>query len=812
MSTRPNFHSDHTPMRVVLLAATLGFCSLARAAAGDTPPAVGNDQDGSEAVQEVTVTATRYAESIAKVPVSVTALTGEDLQAQGVKNMDDITRLVPGVSFNYSIANSSSISIRGISSSSGAATTGVYINETPIQSRTMGQGGTTTDSYPTVFDLDRIEVLRGPQGTLFGAGSQGGTIRFITPQPDLRNSSVYAHSEFASVAGGEPSYNAGIAVGTPIIDDVLGIRVSGYFQRDGGYIDRVNPLNGDMVDRDSNWQNNSSVRAALTYAPVESVKITPSVFYQRTFVNNQPSIWAYSSDTSSNQFRTGSQVEQPTTDTMTLPALDISVDLGRAEFHSNTSYLDRTYKVLQNFSNFIPAVVGVDVYPGTFIPGLPGWTSQATDYNTQGSFTQEFRLQSNDPSQRLKWVAGLFYQRSAESASEVLPETPADYDAFAEALFGASGESVFGFPLANVSAFPFTPYTSQTDYSFVNMTRGVDKQIAGFADLTYKVTDRLALNAGVRVAHTTFDFWSFGDGPFAGGPSLTSGEQKDRPITPKFGVSFQADPDDLLYASASKGFREGGVNAPVSDLCNGQLASLGLNQAPPGFKSDSVWSYEIGSKNAFNNRRLEIETSAYIIDWTGIQQSIYLSSCGMTFTSNIGKARSKGFDLSMQAHPINNLTLTAAAGYTKAEYTQTVVGGPPSVNGAQTYIVNKGDSLGAYPWVIAAGIAYRFDVLGHRSNARLDYSYKSAAPDNTPQFDSTSVSFNPRAWQAPATRLVDGRAGMQFGGTEVSLFVRNLFNSHVDLSRVSLAPVHNYIDEFILLTPRTVGVTVDYRY
>ena len=238
-------------------------------------------QPQHEEVDEIVVTATRQSESISKVPVSVTALNSASLEVQGIKSMDDLTRVVPGVSFDKGLGPVTNISIRGIASQSGASTTGVYINDTPIQSRIMGQGGTYSNAYPVLFDLDRVEVLRGPQGTLFGAGSQGGTVRFITPEPSLTDTHAVAQTELSEIQGGDQSYEAGLAVGTPIVTDMLGTRVSAYFRRDGGYIDRIDPLTGEMLDRNSNWQNSTALRGAITYAPMEGVHITPAIFYQR---------------------------------------------------------------------------------------------------------------------------------------------------------------------------------------------------------------------------------------------------------------------------------------------------------------------------------------------------------------------------------------------------------------------------------------------------------------------------------------------------------------------------------------------------
>src|SRR5208283_42761 len=186
----------------------------------------------------------RRAESLSKVPISVMALSQDDMDVRGIKDFQDIARFTPGVSIDNSGTNA--ISIRGISSSGGAGTTGIYVDDTPIQMRSVGFN--PDDTLPKTFDLDRVEVLRGPQGTLFGSGSEGGTVRYILTQPSLTKDSTYVKSEVSFTERGDPSYEAGVAQGGPIIDGVLGFRVSAWYRRDGGWIDRVDPTTRDVVE------------------------------------------------------------------------------------------------------------------------------------------------------------------------------------------------------------------------------------------------------------------------------------------------------------------------------------------------------------------------------------------------------------------------------------------------------------------------------------------------------------------------------------------------------------------------------------
>src|ERR1700736_5121421 len=220
--------------------ATLAYANDATAAAATEPAAGG--------LEEIVVTATRREENISKAPISVTAFSQDMIDQKGIKDFQYVARFTPGVSIDTSGTNA--ISIRGISSSGGAGTTGIYIDDTPIQSRALGFN--PDDTLPKTFDLDRVEVLRGPQGTLFGAGSEGGTVRYIMTQPSLTQFTSYARSEVSYTEGGAPSYEAGLAMGGPIINDTVGFRVSAWFRRDGGWIDQVDPTTLQTIDSNAN--------------------------------------------------------------------------------------------------------------------------------------------------------------------------------------------------------------------------------------------------------------------------------------------------------------------------------------------------------------------------------------------------------------------------------------------------------------------------------------------------------------------------------------------------------------------------------
>src|SRR5450432_1154379 len=298
--TLQNGHARNKRLCALLSAAgTLGAFSAAYAA--ETTPA----EDSGGPLQEITVTATRHEENLSKVPISVTALTQDAMDVRGVKDIIDVARFTPGVNVDNSGTNN--ISIRGIASSGGAGTTGIYLDDTPIQMRALAFN--PDEALPKSFDVDRVEVLRGPQGTLFGAGSEGGTVRYITTQPSLTKTSIYGRSELSFTQGGEPSYEAGIAAGGPIVDGTFGARATIWYRRDGGWIDRVDPTAANpqsaVVDSNANHGETLLVRLAGLWAVNDAWQVTPSIYYQNRELHNVSAYWPVYSDPGKNRFING---------------------------------------------------------------------------------------------------------------------------------------------------------------------------------------------------------------------------------------------------------------------------------------------------------------------------------------------------------------------------------------------------------------------------------------------------------------------------------------------------------------------------
>jgi iron complex outermembrane recepter protein len=803
-------------------------------APASAPPAVpaprtqvAENETGASVLPEIVVTATRHAELLSKVPISISAFTQDTIDLKGIKDITDVIRYTPGMIIDADGTNT--ISIRGISSSAGAATTGVYIDDTPIQMRVLGFNA--DNALPKTFDLERMEVLRGPQGTLFGAGAEGGAVRYIMAQPNMTKSDMYVRSEVAMTQNGAPSYEVGVAGGTPIVANVLGMRASLWYRHDGGWIDRLDPFSFATVAHNSNYEDTVALRLASKWAVNDDVTITPSMLYQDRRTNDVSTYFPFLSDPGNSVYKNAWGLPRHEPDKYFLPALKIETELGKASFISNTSYYTRhdlsgydgTVYNLGYYQTFweqgycqngaAPPCTQPSWYPlidgtGFHLPtALQNYRANGPVTNQQQTFAQEFRLQSNDATAPLQWTAGLFYssnhQRSVEEINDPMADT------LLQGLFGLSTVDIFGVPLL------------PNGDSYINNSYTRDRQLAVFGEVTYALTDKIKGTVGLRYSKTDVNFDNYADGPQNFGTSPdTPGEQHEKPFTPKLSLSYQADRDNMFYATFAKGFRIGGANAFVPPgACAVDLGNLGLTQVPSSYKSDSVNSYEIGAKNKIADQ-LRIASSLYYITWNGIQQNIYMSGCGFQFTSNLGSAVSKGGDIQLEYVPSQAWSFDLAIGHTIA-YLTSDVGIAPNL------VASKGDAVEglsygpAPPWTVAIGAQYDFTAFDRKSFVRMDWEYTGHSNALTPTEDPRAIgSYDPLIYTPGSSNFVSLRAGTAIGEWNVSAFVDNLLDTHP--SALDSSDYHSAVDPYnanppsALMTaytfrPRTIGITATYH-
>jgi len=830
-------HADHGRVdgRDRILRGALASLILALpilASGADTAATAPAETEAAEGpLQEITVTATRKEESLSRVPISITALTQEMLDVRGIKDFQDVARFTPGVQIDNSGTNN--ISIRGIASTGGAGTTGIYLDDTPIQMRALAFN--PDEALPKSFDLDRVEVLRGPQGTLFGAGSEGGTVRYITTQPSLTKTSVYSRDEYSYTQGGAPSYEAGVAGGTPLIDGTLGIRVSAWYRYDGGWIDRIDPVSLQTVQRNANFDQTKVIRIAAIWAPTEGWTATPSFNYQDRYRNDVENYWGIYSNPGSDRFVDANPTQRTDPDTYRLAALKIEGDLGATKLISNTSYYHRDEQTgydgtLYNLGFYqaqgLAPVIGLSSFlPGVFPlldgtglhlpPGATNYRAPTSIDNGQENFTQEIRLQSNDPSSALNWTTGLFFGINHQDYLEQIHDPLLN-----ELTTAATGQGYLNFfYYSDANGNPVgVPYDSRfPNDSYFLQTFSTDKQLAWFGEGTYSFTDQWKATVGLRFSKTEFYFNTLTGGPqLFLPPQSNAGDKKENSFTPKVNLSYQYDPHDLYYFTYAKGFRPGGANNPVPQAaCGTDFANFNITQAPATYNSDSVDSFEVGAKNNFDNR-IKISSSIYYIRWNNIQQTVVPPICQISFIDNLGQAVAKGADIQADFAVTDSFSVELAAGYTDARYTKDSRLTPAET----TPIVASGDAITGQsgqpsaPVTLTVGFEYRFSALSHDSYVRIDDEYEGRAKWPSPQQDSTTQQYDSANYTLSSTNFASARLGTNVGDWQVAAFVDNLTDTHVITNyewSIDSGTGASRLQREFTYRPRTFGLTFTYR-
>ena len=768
--------------------------------------------DDKGQLDEVIVTAQRREESLSTVPISVTALSAATLEDLHIQSFSDLATIVPGLvmpqagSGNQSATN---VALRGVISGDHASTTGIYIDETPIMVRQILAAGFSGSPQPDIFDLDRVEVLRGPQGTLFGSSAMGGVIRFITPQPNLNVASGTAKVEFGYTDRGDPSYAVGLAYGAPVIPGEVGFRVSGWFHSDGGFIDVEDPFTGQILNRNANSASSYVLRPAFTIVPTDGLTVTPAVFIQRHHSDEPSEYWVTDLpefEKASYVSAFGAHVPQPVEDNLTVTSLAIKYDFGKVAFQSDTSYMDREYHDYDDYSNILPAFFGLQ--PVT--PSLASFYSYDKNIVWTKAWQQEFRLSSKEDDSRVSWQGGLYLRHAVDGVSQYIspdlgpltllqspPQTSLDY---------------FGVPdyVSNDQTFDsFTYFSTVTD------------QRALFGEITLRILSRLKANVGVRAERSAnLDQKQIFAGPLDGTiySSSLAPDEIDHPVTPRAGLTYQYTDNDMVYFTAAKGYRAGGTNSAIAyanPLCEPSALALGLAAVPTSFKPDSLWSYEVGSKSSLFDRHLSVQGSAFYIDWSHIQTSVALNDCGEFFTDNRGTVISRGFDLQFAAALPGSLKVTGNVAYTDTYYKDAAYGG--SENGNPPPLLNAaGDKVSSVlPWTAAVAVDYSRDIgalWGHsRSYLRVDYRWQDAAPVGNPAVVTYTPISPGGVTPDSAYNLVNLRVGLIHEGLDLSLFADNVTNSKPRFDYSSVTPGASLVSA-VALRPLTMGFTAFFRF
>ncbi len=867
-------------VRLILSTAALGAAATPALSAQDSPS---RNADADYALEEVVVTATRQEDSVNRVALAVTAATQELLDERGIRDISDLQATVPGLRLNGREASGNvTVAIRGIRQSSAtAATTGFYVDETSLQKRAAGsfasQNGTPV---PPLFDLERVEVLRGPQGTLFGGGSQGGTIRYIQSRPSLTEYTGSARAQWMSTKGGDPSLEGGAAVVGLLVEGKLGFRASNVARQTGGYLDLPDDRTGEIYDEDANNGNVRMGRLAVTWAPTNNTELTLSYLKSmdktdslgNSYNLSEPGQlvvdplcfnipYIMSLPVPARAFlvppavlpvnpgcnaSTGAYVAPGYTvgpfelerfqslalgQTPTRSDMEISSGIFNWQIADNlklTSVSSFTYDLSRGQSpqNF---PVTLFVHPGTahiVIPGQPdiavptgsgfnpnitavpnglglGALIRTNTNNRRNVFSQELRL-AGQPTDRVSYVVGAYY---SNARARVLQYAETTDEGFRQ-LAGMSVEQRYG--------VPFTGF-------FSNIYESIqDVEQALFADVTVDLTEKLKLSAGARVTYVTTSFAQSNYGPNGGTSSAAQaqidGQISETPVTPKVSLQYFFTPSQLIYANAAKGFRAGGVNQVLTSAADGSLAQYDLTTAvlPKTYESDTVWSYELGSKTSLWDGRAQINAAVYHTDWDNVQTFLFLGD-GAVF--NVPSARSRGVELEGQLRPVRPLTLNAAVTRTSAKYTSSmIIPGGPGTRAGDLSIARDGQKFAQPAWTVDFGARYDFNLasLG-RAYARIDYrwfdSYRTAVPG--------TAQFSPDSSTIPAQKNINLRLGLELDRFDVSLFALNATDekkgargggrSQCTNDDCSTYNSYAFGRTISAPTPRQVGIQVSFR-
>lgn len=774
--------------------------------AGAAALALSASAASAQELEELVVTATKQSTKLLETPISIAAYSQESLDQRGARDMRDIVNQTPGLDITRT--GVSRVTIRGIDSTAGAATSAIYIDETPIQARNsaLNYNGSTV---PFIFDVERVEVLRGPQGTLFGASSQGGAIRFITPAPSLTSRSYYGRASVSSTKDGDMGYEIGAAAGGPILEDRIGFRLSAYHRKEGGWIDHISWQDPTLNEKDSNSVETSVIRAAVSIKVNDSILLTPSIYMQNAKYHDRdrnsmitkcpatlgspvpstltPCPWG-PSDPDNGKFYNYASVIQNSSDHFMLPSLKATADWNDLNFTSVTSWLDRKVSDFNDATYYNDRVSFGSAYLYPVTPGFAQSINWQNPNIRQRSFTQEFRVSSAKPDSRLTWNVGAYYSRA--SLTSDLPINSPHYDALYLQRYGRTPASVGVTPLVDgIGRYYGQEWT-------------VEKSLAAFANIDFKILDNLTLTLGGRKSVDKLDFDVFERGvSYPASGTETSGKLKETPFIPKVALSWQATPDTLLYASFAKGYRTGGVNKALPSTCAAEAAALGIS--PSVYNSDTTNSYEVGAKGRLFDGRLQYEASAYHIKWNNIQQQLRLN-CAFSLVANTASATADGFDLNLNVEPIDGLLLGAAVGYTDATYDKTIqIGTAP--------IVVEGQTLGQTPWTVNLTAEYRFPLMDKEAFVRAQYNYKSVNKGLYLYEVPTATTYDPTRTDPASPTTLDLRAGLDFGELTAIVYVENALNN-VDYIANGPYYAKGPLWTGSTLRPRTVGLQLIARY
>ena len=772
----------------------------AQSAGATASSAAGND--------DIIVTALKRATSIQQTPLAISAVNAETLARQNITDSAALSRVSPGLQVNESANGGTRVIIRNLYAT-GEALVGIYYDEVPLS----GTGGVSNDAGGTqpslrMFDVERAEVLRGPQGTLYGASSMGGTMRIIFNKPklDVYEGAVDGQLNTSAESGGSLGRQVNAMVNVPVIDGVLGVRAVGFFDRSAGFIDNS------LLGRD-NFNSNRGYGGRLTvrFEPTSDITLDLMAVYQDR--EGSRSDWNYTEyQLTGKKYNQPLLLRQPQHDRMKLFSGTLNWDLDFATLTATASYSDRFLKYIFDYTPYFARFQSVNhtrglvpEYAGdpTKIPGYKtfvgdcnsgivvgtscdgaGYQKLVNGYGNSTTFqpqsnktsTQEIRLA--DDQYDIKWTVGLYHSYRKNFTQSIL--SPAD-------PFTGIQYYPNGYPAGNV-------YTVGVDN--VGLDRLIDdrlEQFAAFADITWDITDKLSVNGGIRYfkykkkTTSTVIIPSYIAGNSIQPPLTSHGDEKGTLL--KFSANYQFNPDVMFYATATQGYRPGGVNQ-----------TLGLPSYAAIYSADKVWNYEAGVKSSWLDRMLVLNVNGFRMDWTNMQVSASYNNAFGFITNSSSPARIQGIEFDTALFPADRLSLRLSGSYIDAKLkgdqslpngiTPCPVPFVPGTTGCATIAAGKaGDPIPYSPkWTLQASADYVMPVgndleivyhgnLSYRSSSLTTYNlprYAAAYPNGPAGTPGGDALYTLPGYATVGLRLGLEKEGGRWGAY---LFANNLFNT-----------------------------------
>jgi outer membrane receptor protein involved in Fe transport len=760
-------------------------------------PAAAPAAGTSGQLEEVVVTAQKRTEDLSKVPASISVLSGAALKEQNIDNIQDVTRAIPGISFNAGSTVSggpvgpgtTNINIRGISSVAGSSTVSVYMDEVSITQGNLYDGS----AEPKFLDFERVEVLRGPQGTLFGASSMGGNLRFISNQPDLNNYSGNVNLDLSGTDHGGVNYSTDATVNLPVVPGKWGLRFSAQTGYNSGYIDNYSPTTGQLLHSGTNTERWTAFRFTSKYQFDDTLSATLAMFSQHDHTADTPVFYS-----NLGRFEQDKTVIEPTTDNVFIPTLTIEKDFDAFTLTSATGYFQRDFDFQDDGTVFNSLAVSEFFLDGYYpqkqaqndaILGTIPSPVHRNDRTWQES--EEIRLTSKDATlfgNELKWITGLYFENQRQARDDFEP-APGYREAFLKLYSFPVQLSKIGNAFQHMGDNANLPYISYENDLLYGDNQWLDQQqYAVFGQADYSITPELKATVGLRYEYATQNYFRNSFGILSFGNVFPFAAQTDTyAFTPKFSLSYDVNEEATVYGTISKGFRLGGPTGPVSGaICGSDLSGNGISSKPTKYGPDKLWSYEAGAKTHLLDNRLTVNGDFYYIEWDNIQQQINLPTCGASITQNFGSAESYGTELEVRGRVTPNLTLTSTGGITQATITQS-----PNALAAAV----GSDVLNVPKYTFTVGADYDFPINDELDGfVRGDYDLvgrsHGAFKSNDPAYEQQSYG------------VFNASAGITTGPYEVTLYAKNLLNNDKTIQR----PAINFVSEAYTLRPLTVGL------